>query len=146
MIYKLFFFFITFSFAAAQTDWVKWEAKQVSYQISGSHLPEISSQSQKSGGIITSFRNVYQFMFSELDGDNCPFHPSCSSFYVEAVNESNFFKGTLMFVDRFTRDINFFKGSDHYLYFSKTKFFDPPTNYLLDENKIQFKYSNQLSK
>lgn len=132
---KKFFLIIFFSamISSAQTDWVKWGVVQVSYEIK-------NSDAQTNGsGFMASLRKGYKFLISNHDGDNCPFYPSCSQFYVEAVNNSGFVKGTLMFADRFTRDLNFFKGWKHYPIDDKTgKFFDPSYNYTLNPNAIQF--------
>ena len=131
------------SVTQAQTDWVKWEAKQISYEIKKN--PGNTVQANVAGitaKIVNAAKVVYKTMFSDLDGDNCPFHPSCSQFYADAVGETNLLKGTLMFIDRFTRDINFFKGFNEYLKYSSNKFFDPAVNYTLDQNKIIFQTSD----
>jgi len=131
------------SMVLAQTDWTRWEAKSVSYEIkSEKDLQPVVSVSGTLGKLISAVRSVYKFFISDLDGDNCPFYPSCSQFYVDAVNETNLIKGTLMFIDRFTRDINFFKGLNSYPLHSTGKFFDPAYNYILDYRKINFQSSN----
>ena len=56
---------------------------------------------------VDRFTHAYWILISDVDGDNCPFSPSCSSFFVESVKETNIFQGTLMFADRLTRDTNF---------------------------------------
>jgi putative component of membrane protein insertase Oxa1/YidC/SpoIIIJ protein YidD len=118
----------------------KWEAKQVSYQIKNGSKQDIRKNiSGLSTKIINTAKTVYRVMFSDLDGDNCPFYPSCSQFYVDAVNETNILKGTLMFVDRFTRDINFFKGFNSYPRYSNNKFYDPAVNYTLIQKNVIFK-------
>ncbi len=125
------------SLVLAQTDWVRWEAKAVSYEIKSVSEPETTAPAYGiTDKMITTARSVYKFMFSDLDGDNCPFYPSCSQFYVDAVKGTDIFKGTLMFIDRFTRDINFFKGWNHYPLHSSGKFFDPAYNYSLNPQKI----------
>ncbi|MBU0475828.1 MAG: membrane protein insertion efficiency factor YidD [Bacteroidetes bacterium] len=80
----------------------------------------------------------YSFLISDLDGDNCPFYPTCSSFFVQSVNETNIIKGTLMFADRFTRDSNIFKSRSHYPKHISGKLFDPIQNYLLTDSTIIF--------
>lgn len=128
------------SIANAQTDWIKWEAKQISYQLKNGSEQDIRKNiSGLSAKIINTAKTVYRVMFSDLDGDNCPFYPSCSQFYVDAVNETNILKGTLMFVDRFTRDINFFKGFNSYTRYSNNKFYDPAANYTLTQENVIFK-------
>lgn len=130
------FFLIIFFLAAilpAQTDWVKWNGVQVSYEMKN------NNEQKQSVGFLASLQSAYKFLISDHDGDNCPFYPSCSQFYVEAVNNSGFVKGTFMFADRFTRDLNFFKGWKHYPIDNKTgKFFDPSYNYTLNPRTIQF--------
>lgn len=123
---------------SAQTDSTKWEAKPVSYDLPIHQNRDYTID--KSGFGLTIFsmaRNAYYFFISDLDGDNCAFSPSCSSFYLQAIKETSIIKGTLMFADRFTRDINFFKGSNHYLLLPSNKFFDPAYNYTLHSVKIK---------
>ena len=130
-------FVLIASALSAQTEWVKWEAKTVSYEIkTGSDSQTAAAVSGTDAKILSAARKVYRFMFSDLDGDNCPFYPSCSQFYVDAVKETDLLKGTLMFVDRFTRDVNFFKGLNHYPVYKNNKFFDPAYNYCLNPQKI----------
>ncbi len=128
--------FSTLSYA--QTDWVKWNAVEVSYKISNASSKNIITQKQSSGsGIISLLRNTYAFFISDLDGDNCPFYPSCSHFFVQAVSESGLIKGTLMFADRFMRDLNFFKNKNSYPLHQFGKFYDPVSNYKLNEQIIE---------
>ncbi len=132
------FLFIT-EISYAQTDWVKWESKQISYEIP-THQQNNYTVDKSGFGltILSVVRNAYYFFISDLDGNNCAFSPSCSSFYLQAIKETSIIKGTLMFADRFTRDINFFKGSNHYPLLSSNKFFDPASNYTLHFEKIKF--------
>lgn len=122
----------------AQSDWVRWESKQVSYELP-TH-PRHDYDVDKSGfgmTILSVVRNTYYFFISDLDGDNCAFSPSCSAFFLDAVKETNIVKGTLMFADRFTRDINFFKGVNHYPLLPSKKYSDPAANYSLHSEKIK---------
>jgi putative component of membrane protein insertase Oxa1/YidC/SpoIIIJ protein YidD len=122
-----------------QIDFQKWDAKTVSYEIPNTERHDYTIDNSNIGTTFISFtRNVYYFFISDLDGDNCPFYPTCSSFLVQAIKETNIIKGTLMFADRFTRDLNFFKGENHYPLYSRNKFLDPPSNYILDNTKIKF--------
>lgn len=121
----------------AQTDWVKWDAVEVSYKISNASSKNIITQNQSSGsGIFSFLRNTYAFFISDLDGNNCPFYPSCSHFFVQAVSGSGLLKGSLMFADRFTRDLNFFKSKNSYPIHRIGKFYDPVSNYTLNEQMI----------
>ncbi len=138
---RLFFLIISICACSlsAQSDWAKWEAKQIPYEIPASHQQEYKIDSSDLGMTLISFaHNTYNFFVSDLDGDNCPFYPSCSSFFVLSVKETNIILGTLMFADRFTRDLNFFKGMNRYPIAANGKFIDPPSNYTMHIQKIKF--------
>ena len=117
---------------AAQTDWNRWKKAEVDYSIKlvGTDREDSSSST------LTILEDGYSFLISDLDGDNCPFYPTCSSFFVESVSETNIVKGTLMFADRFTRDSNLFKTHEHYPTHVSGKFYDPTYNYLLMDSSI----------
>ncbi len=127
----------------SQTDWKKWEAKEINYAIKSSsqidEQTESDKSSQKSLGIkiLSGLRSIYQYTISDLDGDNCPFYPNCSHFFIESVGQSNIFTGSLMFADRFTRDLNPFKKVERYFRISKGKYFDPSHNYALNLRNIK---------
>ncbi len=144
---NIFFFLIAFNYLlVAQTDWVKWEAKQVTYEMKIKKYPDKNISGTDLGtNMVAGVRSIYKFLISDLDGDNCPFYPSCSEFFVEAVKETNVLTGTLMFVDRFTRDINFFKGTEHYPIHISGKYFDPAYNYSLNPLKIKFLPSSSIA-
>jgi putative component of membrane protein insertase Oxa1/YidC/SpoIIIJ protein YidD len=115
---------------SAQTELKKWESMKISYELKANKdEPQYSSN-----GIFTKMlsgaKTVYKFFISDLDGDNCPFHPSCSEFYVESVSKTGLFKGTFMFIDRFTRDLNFFKSREQYKVIKNNKFYDPVEYYI----------------
>ncbi len=121
----------------SQTDWVKWEAKQISYEVK----KEVIQPSAANGlgtKLVSGLQKFYKFFISDLDGDNCPFYPSCSKFFVESVNEAGLIKGSLMFTDRFIRDLNFFKGSNDYPKYINGKYYDPAYNYTLISQKIKY--------
>ena len=88
--------------------------------------------------LIKSIANAYWFFISDVDGDNCPFRPSCSTFFIESVAETNIPHGTLMFFDRFTRDMNVFKKHKHYPRVSSGFYYDPPELYTLNKNRIEY--------
>ena len=128
---------IFYSSLLAQNDWERWEAAEISYELKSVEKKNYEFDTDSFGSfIMSSMKNIYYFTFSDLDGDNCPFHPSCSNFYVSAVKQTNIFQGTLMFADRFTRDTNLFKSRNHYKYYSHGKFFDPVEIYTLNKNII----------
>ncbi|MBZ0199175.1 MAG: membrane protein insertion efficiency factor YidD [Ignavibacteriaceae bacterium] len=138
--YILFFFFLFAAFLSAQTDWQRWEKKDVSYQkistvTGGDYSIEGEDIVQKSAKL---FIQSYRILFSNLDGDNCPFTPSCSSFFYQAVKRTNPLKAVLMFTDRFTRDTNPFNRYTSYPIDVTGKLYDPVDLYLLDAESIHY--------
>ena len=132
------FLFLGVTLISAQTELVKWESQQMSYELPAHRHHDYSIDKSSLGlSILSVARNAYYFFVSDLDGDNCAFSPTCSAFFIQAVKETSIIKGTLMFADRFTRDINFFKGSNHYPLLSTNKFLDPAYNYTLHSAKIK---------
>ena len=120
---------------SAQNDWERWEEAEISYELKPVAKKNYEFDTDSFGSLMmSSMKNIYYFTISDLDGDNCPFYPSCSNFYVSAIKQTNIFQGTLMFADRFTRDTNLFKSRNHYKYYSHAKFFDPVEIYTLKEN------------
>ena len=134
------FILISFSTSFSQTDWVKWEKADFSYQ----EPLELRKRNYSfeadtfSEALVKSIGNAYWFFISDLDGDNCPFRPSCSSFLIQSASKTNLLQGTLMFFDRFTRDMNVYKGHDHYPRVKRGYYYDPPSLYSLDEEKINY--------
>ncbi len=145
---KLKIFFLLAILAAsnqAQTDWLRWEGNQVSYQIKN-HITTSSRVSDENFGLqlISFFRNSYSTLISDIDGDNCPFYPSCSHFFVESVKEAGLFKGVLMFSDRFIRDLNFFKSKNSYPKHISGKYWDPAVNYTLKSETTKYFAGDKL--
>ncbi|MCJ7554588.1 MAG: membrane protein insertion efficiency factor YidD [Ignavibacteriaceae bacterium] len=124
------------SSAFSQTELVKWEKADFSYRIEeSSSNRDYSYHSKKPFDILLkSVTNAYWFFISDLDGNNCPFHPSCSSFLLDAVAETNIVQGTLMFFDRFTRDASFIGRYDRYPKHKSGKLYDPAYLYDLDSD------------
>ncbi len=136
----IYFFFIN-ALLQAQTDWERWGKKEISYQ-------KVSSQAERDYAIegeniieksVKVFVDSYWILFSNVDGDNCPFNPSCSNFFYKAVKRTNPIKALLMFTDRFTRDTNPFNRYESYPIDASGKLYDPIDLYLLDENSIQYR-------
>ena len=119
----------------AQTDWKRWEKTDVDYSTDSKRL-DGNDNHKKSSSTLSILKDGYSFLISDLDGDNCPFYPTCSTFYVESVSHTNIIKGTLMFADRFTRDSNLFKTSEHYATHISGRLYDPIKNYLLTDSTI----------
>lgn len=122
----------------AQSDWERWSAEEVSYELENLEYRDYSLDNESLGStLLTGFRNIYWFFISDVDGDNCPFSPSCSSFLVESAKSTNFFQGMLMFADRFTRDSNFYKKPAQYTLRHKGKFYDPAYKHTLNKDEIK---------
>ncbi|MCF8243145.1 MAG: membrane protein insertion efficiency factor YidD [Melioribacteraceae bacterium] len=129
---------------SGQTDWVEWKAQESNYELE--RIPDRTysiDRSNLGSTILSGIQNGYYFLISDLDGDNCPFYPSCSHFFVESVKETNFLQGTLMFADRFTRDLNFVKNKTRYSLHSSNRFYDPVNNYMLNTTKIKIGESKE---
>ncbi len=137
---------IVFSnFILAQTDWVRWQKVEVDYTLETQGVEGVNN-SVSSSSVLSILKVGYSVLISDLDGDNCPFYPTCSSFFVESVNQTNLIKGTLMFVDRFTRDSNLFKTHEHYPTHVSGKLFDPAYNYQLNTATIIYYPREELVK
>ncbi len=125
----------------SQTDWQRWEAAEPNYTIQSPYLStQFFDSSSVEIEILSTVRNGYAFLISDLDGDNCPFYPSCSRFFILSVKETNFFQGLLMFADRFTRDTNIFKDLSKYPKHKSGKLYDPVFLYTLNVEKLDKTY------
>ena len=138
--YFLLFVFISQLAIYSQTDWVKWEKSDPTYQLKDDYLEREYDLSIESASdvIVKPVMNAYWFFISDVDGANCPFQPSCSSFLVQSVKKTNIFQGVVMFFDRFTRDTNIFGRHEHYPRYGKHHFYDPVSLYTLEEENINY--------
>jgi len=123
-------FFIYFtSFCFSQTDYIKWGKQDLDYSFNLPYSKETRDYSYQDKSIVgiclKTTAILYWTAVSDVDGDNCPFHPSCSSYLLEAVSETNIFTGTLMFFDRFTRDANPINKYKYYNRHITGKLYDP---------------------
>ncbi|HPN37839.1 MAG TPA: membrane protein insertion efficiency factor YidD [Melioribacteraceae bacterium] len=136
------FFFISVTITA-QTDYLRWEKKNSDYR-KKAIIVEVESNNKNDffSFILSNSQKVYKTVISDVDGENCPFYPSCSTFYVESVQTGGIIKGTLMFFDRFTRDLNIFRDRSIYYELPNGKLFDPISNYLLKPDKIKLKFKD----
>ncbi len=124
----------------AQTDWQRWKASDITYRTAPQKKVIFMLDSSSFGiEIVSAFQNAYYLLFSNYDGDNCPFNPTCSHFFVQAVKATNILQGALMFADRFTRDTNLFKTRSQYPVEKNGKLFDPIYFYELDLKNINLK-------
>lgn len=136
---KIFFIYL-FSIVALypQASVEKWGKKQNPYLVNTEYQKRDYSINENN--IFAASAKIvaigYWFFISDLDGDNCPFSPSCSSFLMQSLKQTNIFKASLMFGDRFMRDANIFGRDEHYPYILHKHYYDPPSLYLLDRNEI----------
>ncbi len=124
----------------AQTEYGKWGKGNYSYAIKSDESKRDYSFSSDNIPVfvIKSFLNSYWFFISDVDGDNCPFSPTCSSFFLQAVQKTNIFQGSLMFFDRFTRDMDFFEKNIRYPSVEDGHYYDPVSLYALNKNEIKY--------
>jgi putative component of membrane protein insertase Oxa1/YidC/SpoIIIJ protein YidD len=140
---KLSLFFISALFissAFCQVENLKWQKADISYE-KQIHFSKrnYSFESENAGEfLIKSLTNAYWFFISDVDGDNCPFRPTCSAFLLQSAKKTNILQASLMFFDRFTRDMNIAKGHDHYPRVSAGYYYDPPHNYTLNQGRIKY--------
>ena len=53
--------------------------------------------------IIILIIKIYQITLSPLLGSNCRFHPTCSEYTIQAVNEHGAYKGLILGVKRISK-------------------------------------------
>ena len=53
--------------------------------------------------IIILIIKTYQITLSPLIGSNCRFHPTCSEYTIQAVNEHGVYKGLILGVKRISK-------------------------------------------
>ena len=137
---KVFLFSVLFTTSAfCQIENLKWQKADITYE-KQVHFEKrnYSFESENAGEFVTkSLVNAYWFFISDVDGDNCAFHPSCSSFFMDATEETNIFQGTLMISDRLTRDLNPIK-KNRYPMDKNGRYFNPAGNYTLENKEIEY--------
>jgi putative component of membrane protein insertase Oxa1/YidC/SpoIIIJ protein YidD len=119
---------------------LKWRKADFSYEKQTHQSKrDYSFDSENAGEFLTkSLTNAYWIFISDVDGDNCPFRPTCSAYFLQSAKETNIFQASLMFFDRFTRDMNIAKGHDHYPRVNDGYYYDPPQNYTLNQGRIKY--------
>jgi hypothetical protein len=125
----LFILLIAASFSYGQ-ELEKWEKKEISY------AGDAAAGDAGKGGFLNAVKDVYRFLISDVDGDNCPFVPTCSSFFTEAASEYGIIYGGFMFADRFTRDMNLFKLNKYPLS-AEGRFLDPPELHFFNQDAVK---------
>ncbi len=112
----------------------RWEKKEIHYANQSLGTENNNNQINIDRSFTGIFISIYRVLISDADGDRCPFTPSCSGFFVEAVHRTNFAEGILLFMDRFTRDANPVNRKENYRFDSKQgRFFDPVEKYIIDK-------------
>lgn len=136
-LFLIFLFLTTQSFC--QIDTLKWQKANLSYENPDEFGQRTYSfESDNAGEFIKkSLVNAYWFFISDVDGDNCAFRPSCSSFFIEATDKTNIFQGTLMFSDRLVRDLNPVKLNS-YPIDKSGHYYDPAINYILNKESMGY--------
>ena len=124
----------------AQTDWIKWGKADYSYQTKNPAVQLNYSFDLSNPGrfFLKSLVNTYWFFISDVDGDNCSFSPTCSNFFMQSVEKTNIAEGSLMFFDRFTRDMDIFGKLNHYPRIQDGHFYDPPSLYIFNSDSIKY--------
>lgn len=134
---------------AAQTDLQRWVKADFHYSKGPTENKRDFSLSSENAAsyLLKAGASVYWVFISDVDGDNCPFYPSCSTFFIESVRETNILQGTLMFFDRFTRDMNIAERHKHYPVIKKGRLYDPAVLYTLNDKRtlkgLQLKYQSE---
>lgn len=118
------------SFAQEKED-RRWEKVPVQYSIPiAEEEPKFDLKfNTPEDYLLKPILNTYRVIISDADGANCPFDPSCSHFFLEAVDKTNFLEGLLLFSDRFQRDANVFNRTDYFLSQNR-RLSDPVERYL----------------
>lgn len=126
--FKAFIFFFLIALPVLPQAWqpstVDWSeelpVKKKFYELSGS-VAEVS---------FIILVNGYRLFVSEPDGENCPFDPSCSRFFIESLKQTNLFEAILLASDRLIRDTSFGNKHRHYHIDKFGKLIDPPSRYI----------------
>lgn len=127
--------FTTFNFMsyswAQEIEPLFWNKKDINY------IKEVVSDkvfyehSEEKSFIHLSF-NLYKELISKFDGENCPFIPSCSEFFLEAYKRTNIINSILLLSDRFQREINPFKKDNYQI--CNNRFIDRVEEYIFYRN------------
>ena len=139
LILTVFIFVFGTSRIFSQSENVKWSKADYSYAIPAKNNERDFAVNEKGIGniLLKSAADAYWFFISDVDGDNCSFSPTCSSFLLLSVRRTNLIQGTLMFFDRFTRDMDIYK-INHYPRVKDGHYYDPPSLYTLNSENIKY--------
>jgi putative membrane protein insertion efficiency factor len=99
------------------------------FEVHEHKAPKYTSENQKPKNeleflMATGF-NVYKAFFSSQDNPSCIFHPSCSEYSVDAMQQKGLFPGILYTFDRLSRCHRLVKPGQYVFDPSKQRFYDP---------------------
>lgn len=139
LILTFFIFVVGTASIFPQNENVKWGKARYSYTLPTKNNGRDYSINEKGIGniLLKSAADAYWIFISDVDGDNCSFSPTCSSFFLLSVRRTDLVQGTLMFFDRFTRDMDIFKLG-HYPRVKDGHYYDPPSLYTLNSKNIKY--------
>ena len=99
------------------------------FEVHEHKAPKYNSDSTKPKNelefLMASGFNIYKGFFSSQDNPSCVFHPSCSEFSVQALQQKGLLLGTLCTFDRLSRCHRFVKPNQYIFDPSKQRFYDP---------------------
>ncbi|MCS7052515.1 MAG: membrane protein insertion efficiency factor YidD [Ignavibacterium sp.] len=127
----IFLIFILNSQLISQVDFIRWEKSDNYLLIESKNSLSESIETKninKKQSFIDVLLKVYKYSFSNFDGDNCSFYPSCSEFLAESFKLTNPIVSILLFFDRLSRDTNIFYKGDYVII--NNRYYDPPSDYI----------------
>lgn len=99
------------------------------FEVHEHKAPKYKSESSKPKNelefLMASGFNIYKGFFSSQDNPSCVFHPSCSEYSVQALQQKGLLLGTLYTFDRLSRCHRFIKPDQYVFNPSKQRFYDP---------------------
>ena len=130
-IISLCIFILSCSFAGLTQNPDKYSLNELSHLFDAHEhkIPKYSNESSKPKNeiefLMASGFNIYKGFFSSQDNPSCIFHPSCSEFSVQALQQKGLLLGTLYTFDRLSRCHRFIKPDQYVFEPSKQRFYDP---------------------
>lgn len=124
-------FILCFSFGGFTQTSDKYGLSEISdlFEVHEHKPPKYKSESLKPKNelefLMASSFNIYKGFFSSQDNPSCVFHPSCSEFSVQALQQKGLLLGTLYTFDRLSRCHRFIKPDQYVFDPSKQRFYDP---------------------
>lgn len=107
-----------------ENDFSDFEKYQIGNSVPKPDYDEIKQTSNTYGLVFTGLFLFYKKFMSSQDSGNCPFHISCSEYFIKSVHYKGVFTGVLNGMDRYTRCNGF--NMEIYKLNHKTHRFDDP--------------------